>query len=306
MNIEERLERLESFIGNIDQIRLYANSLQEVLDKYIQPLYIEQGSGKTMKISDYLGDLENIPRNVIFKIRASHDLSLSEGETALIRFEHGSSFKEFQLKKMVDGSYVDIESSNYINGEVYDVYINLQDIAVITANDTGVRALSEIAVVQTALNDAITELNTSITNNYNTLDSKIDTKASEAKTYTDDKAAENAKNIKANTDFRSGITQSGNNYTFAGNVTINGSTTLNGTTFKAAPTFNKSFTLPSGSLIGANPSANMGIAAKKWVEDLIGSKITDYHSSYHHNGTGDASTAMNNKPNNSYYYKYDA
>ena len=305
MNIEERLERLESFIGDVDKIRLYANSLQAVLDRYIQPLYIENGAGKTMRISDYLGDLDNIPHNIIFKIRASHDLALGDGETAVIRFERGGNYKEYPLRKMVDGSTAEIESSNYISGEVYDIYLDSQDIAIITANDTGVRALSEIAVVETALSNAISELDTKVTNNYSTLDSKIDTKHTESINHTNTKTAANKELIDANTTFRNKITKdSSGNYTFAGNITVNGKTTSKDLSVTNAPSFSKAFTLPSGTLMAANPSANMGIAAKKWVEDLIASKITDYHSNYHYNGTGDASSAMKNKPNNSYYYKY--
>ena len=39
-SLEARVARLEDFIGNIDEIRVYANSLQEVIDKYLAPLYI--------------------------------------------------------------------------------------------------------------------------------------------------------------------------------------------------------------------------------------------------------------------------
>lgn len=305
MNIEERLERLESFIGDIDKIRLYANSLQAVLDRYVQPLYIENGTGKTMRISDYLGDLDNIPHNIIFKIRASHDLALGDGETAVIRFERGGNYKEYPLRKMIDGSTAEIESSNYISGEVYDIYLDSQDIAIITANDTGVRALSEIAVVETALSNAISALDTKVTNNYSTLDEKIDTKYTDSTSYTDTKTAANKKLIDANTTFRNKISKDDSgNYTFAGNIKVSGRTTSKDLSVTNAPSFSTAFTLPKDTKIGANPTDNSGVAGKKWVEDLIDDEISNYHSNFHYNGTGDAATEMEKKENNSYYYKY--
>ena len=42
MTIEERLARLENFMGDIDRITsLYANTVQEICDKYLNLLYIE-------------------------------------------------------------------------------------------------------------------------------------------------------------------------------------------------------------------------------------------------------------------------
>ncbi len=303
MNIEERLERLESFIGNIDQIRLYANSLQEVIDRYLAPLYIEQGTDKTMLINDYLGDLENIPHNVIFKIRASHDLALAEEEHALIRFQRGEAYKEYTLRKLVSGSLVPLESANYTNGEVYDVYINSQDVAVITANDTGVRALSEISALSAELDSKVTELNTLITDNYSTLDNKITITATEAKEYTDNKSNTNKNSIDSINTFLSGITKDGNNYTFKGNIV---SPYIETPSLRTTKTINMSgatgFTLPSGTTI-ADPSANLGLANRQWVLNQISNKINDYHADYHYTGTAAASTAMANKPNGSFYYK---
>ena len=42
MTIEERLTRLENFMGDIDRITsLYANTVQDICDKYLNLLYIE-------------------------------------------------------------------------------------------------------------------------------------------------------------------------------------------------------------------------------------------------------------------------
>lgn len=157
MTIEERLERLESFIGNIDEISVYANSLQQVIDKYLSPLYIESGDAHTMLIDGYLGDLNNIPRNVVFKIRASHNLSMTEtsGDAEII-FKNSSGEKPFTLRKYKDNILVKLEESNYLAGTIYDVYINSQDIAIITSNDAGVTALSELA----SLSNTITGIST--------------------------------------------------------------------------------------------------------------------------------------------------
>lgn len=303
MNIEERLERLESFIGNIDQIRLYANSLQEVIDKYLAPLYIELGSGHTMLINDYLGDLENIPHNVIFKIRTSHDLDMGEEDQAIIRFQRGTNFKEYTLRKMVSGSLVPLESSNYTAGEVYDVYINSQNIAIITANDTGVRALSELASLSESLNSRIDALTTTVNTNNTTLNNKINTNANTAKTYTDTKTAANKTLIDELDAFLSGITKSGNNYTFKGKIVA---AYIETPSLRTTKTVNMSgtlgFVLPSGTTI-ADPSANLGLANRQWVNARITAEINNYHAGKHITGTSDANTALSGKENGSFYYK---
>ena len=297
MNLEERVERLENFIGDIDEIRLYANSLQEVIDKYLAPLYIESGSGKTMLVDGYLGDLENIPHNVIFKIRASHDLVMNPGdEQALIRFKRGTDYTEYTLRKMVDGALVPLESSNYTAGEVYDIYINSQDVAIITSNDTGVRALSEIAALTVRFNEAVLRL-----------DGEIDAAEAAAKAYTDEKSTASNTRIQSLETFLAPIQKSGSgsssNYTFpnkiiakdveAQNLKVTSTVTLTGVT---------GFQLPSGTTI-SDPSANLGLANKQWVTTQINNAITDYHSQKHITGTSDAATALNGKPNGTFYYK---
>ena len=303
MNIEERLERLESFIGNVDQIRLYANSLQEVIDRYLAPLYIEQGTDKTMLINDYLGDLENIPHNVIFKIRASHDLALTGEEHALIRFQRGEAYKEYTLRKLVNGSLVPLESANYTAGEVYDIYINSQDIAVITANDTGVRALSEIAVVKADLEKEVTNLNNLIRETESTLNNTINTKHQEAIEDTNNKYNENKNAIASINTFLSGITKSDNNYTFKGNIVA---AYIETPSLRTTKTVNMSgttgFTLPSGTTI-ADPSANLGLTNRQWVNTAITNAINDYHAGKHITGTADANSALSGKANGTFYYK---
>lgn len=303
MNIEERLERLESFIGNIDQIRLYANSLQEVIDRYLAPLYIEMGTDRTMLINDYLGDLENIPHNVIFKIRASHDLALIGDEHALIRFQRGEAYKEYTLRKLVDGSLVPLESSNYTAGEVYDVYINSQDVAVITANDTGVRALSEIAVVKDELEREVANLNNLIRETESNLNTTINTKYQESIDNTNTKYTENKDAITGINTFLNGITKSGNNYTFKGNIVA---AYIETPSLRTTKTVNMSgtsgFVLPSGTTI-ADPSANLGLANKQWVDTSIKNYVNNYFTSHHYASTESASAVSGRLSNGSFYYK---
>lgn len=304
-SLEARVERLEDFIGNIDQIRLYANSLQEVIDKYLAPLYIESGSGKTMLIDGYLGDLEHIPHNIIFKIRASHDLVMQESdEQALIRFKRGEDYVEYTLRKIVDNVLTRLDSSNYIAGEVYDIYIDSQDVAIITASDTGVRALSEVAALAQSTSDAITRLEGQITTNYNTLDARITTTSSGDRTYTDTKVNASNTRISALEAFISPITKSDNNYTFPGNVTVGG--TMQTTTLRATNTINFSgasgFVLPSGTTI-ADPSSNLAVANRQWVTNRIETRLTEFYNAHHYVGTTAASTAMSGKENGSFYYK---
>ena len=302
-SLEARVSRLEDFIGNIDQIRLYANSLQEVIDKYLAPLYIESGSGKTMLIDGYLGDLNNIPHNVIFKIRASHDLEVESGEQALIRFKRQSDYEEFTLRKMVDGSLEPLANDNYISGQVYDVYINSQDVAIITTSDLGLRALSEVSALASTLSQEVTRLEGQISGNYTTLDNKIDANSTGDRAYADSLVVTPNSKIAALEELTSAFTKNGNNYTFVGNITaanitaqnlaVTSTVTLSGVT---------GFTLPSGTTI-ADPSTATGIANKQWVETLIGDSITNYHAQFHYVGTAQPSVAMDGKENGSFYYK---
>ena len=130
-----------------------------------------------MLVDGYLGDLNNIPHNVIFKIRTSHDLvNIPAGGHAKIKFKRGTDETEYTLRKYISGSLQPLENYNYTSGNVYDIYINSQDIAIITANDTWVEAL-----------DAVTSLADTVSDYYNTLDNKIDTSLQTAKDYTDGK-----------------------------------------------------------------------------------------------------------------------
>lgn len=304
-DLDARVTRLENFIGNIDQIRLYANSLQEVIDKYLSPLYIESGSGKVMLVDGYLGDLNNIPHNVMFKIRASHDLVMQpEDEQAIIRFKRGEDYVDYTLRKMQDNHLVRLDSGSYISGYAYDIYINSQDVAIIDSNDTGLEALTELNAYKTTTNERLDGIDTTISDNYNTVEADITSALNTAKAYTDTKNSSMDTRVSNLETFLSPITKSGNNYTFPGNVTVVG--TMQSAGLRTTSTVNFSgvsgFQLPNGSTI-SDPSANLGIANKQWVNTQITNAINDYHANMHLVGTAAASTALSGKPNGTFYYK---
>jgi hypothetical protein len=78
--IEERLTQLENYIGDMKQLKFYANSLQEALDRYVSPLYIEKtdNEGNSLYIDSYLGRPNEIPPYSMIKVRASHTLNVQE------------------------------------------------------------------------------------------------------------------------------------------------------------------------------------------------------------------------------------
>ena len=155
LTLEERVARLEYFIGNIDQIKAYANTLQEVIDRYLSPLYIEKtdNTGSTLFVDSYLGDTDNVPINSILKIRASHNLDMTGADDAELVLMNGSKEARFPMRKYVNGSLVKLESNNFVEGTIYDVYINGQSIAICTSSDTGIRALSEIDTLRKEIDE---------------------------------------------------------------------------------------------------------------------------------------------------------
>ena len=155
LTLEERVARLEYFIGNIDQIKAYANTLQEVIDRYLSPLYIEKtdNTGSTLFVDSYLGDTNNVPINSILKIRASHNLDMTGAQDAELVLMNGSKEARFPMRKYVNGSLVKLESNNFVEGTIYDVYINGQNIAICTSSDTGIRALSEIDTLRKEIDE---------------------------------------------------------------------------------------------------------------------------------------------------------
>ena len=174
MTIEERLTRLENFMGDIDRITsLYANTVQEICDKYLNLLYIEEPDDNhknVLVVNGFLGeiDLDKLPRNVVFNVRASHNFAFEgDQEASKIRFARDGKSVEIRLMKYskdTDNNLELLQPDDYIAGTVYNIYINSQGIAVITSNDTGVMALQEVAQLGTeieAINKKFAELGAS-------------------------------------------------------------------------------------------------------------------------------------------------
>ena len=264
MTTEERLERLENFMGDIDRITsLYANSVQEICDKYLNILYIEtpdENNKNVLIIDGFLGeiDLEEIPKNVVFNVRPSHDFAFQgEVETSKIRFKRDNKYIEIALKKYDvnnPGNLIFLEPNDYLSGNVYTVYINSQGIAVISSSDTGVAALQAVHT----LTDELTELSNKV----------------EA--------------LKLEQDIES-LT--------AGIAEIRSLVVTQGITLSRA------LNLPAGSTCSA-PTADNQVANLGSVRSLIASEINNYHQAYHIFGSGDPSVALNNAKETAIFYKF--
>ena len=240
--LEQRVERLEMFIGNMEKIKtVYGNSLQEVCDKYLNLLYIEtpvSGLEQILILDGFLADLTSIsslPHNVVFNVRPSHNFAYVGGtQESKIRFKRDNEYIDLPLKKFDiehPGNLIYLAPNDYMNGMIYSVYINSQNIAVISSSDTGVIALQEIATLESEVDDlalAVTNLSTS-----------LDTTA---------------------------LT--------ASNATI-GSLTVS-----SALSISQAFSLPTGSTCSA-PTANTHVANKKYVDDTISAEINAFYNSHH-------------------------
>lgn len=174
MTIEERLTRLENFMGDIDRITsLYANTVQEICDKYLNLLYIESydENNKNILILDgFLAeiDINKLPKNVIFNVRPSHNFAYQDNVTASkIRFKRDNKYIDLPLKKYDienPGNLVFLEPDDYLQGTIYNIYINSQNIAIISSNDTGVVALQQVTQLGNeiiAINNKFAELGAS-------------------------------------------------------------------------------------------------------------------------------------------------
>lgn len=265
MTIEERLERLESFMGDIDRIKsLYANSVQEICDKYLNLLYIEtpEDHNKNILIVDgFLAeiDLELLPRNVVFNVRASHNFDYQGDVTASkIRFKRDNKYVELPLKKYDvenPGNLVFLEPNDYISGIIYDIYINSQGIAVISSSDTGAVALQEVAQLNASVQTLIEK--------FNNLSNSITTT-----------------NITATTGS-------------IGSLSISDGLSLV-----------KGVALPTGSTC-AKPTEDNQVANLASVRETVRAEVQSFYDSHHVFGTGDPNEALKNAPNKSIFYRYN-
>ena len=273
MNLEERVERLETFIGDIDKIiSVYANSVQEICDKYLNILYIEEYDSdhpNYLNVTGFLSDLTTIsalPKNVVFNVRPSHTFAYDgDDHSSKIRLRRLDTetntevildvpLKKYDLEN--PGNLVFLEPGDYIQGMLYGIYINAQGIAVISSNDAGTLAYESV----TQLSDTVSGLSDAIT------------------------ALANEQTIADATITTASIT----------NLTVSEALTLT-----------QSIVLPTGSTC-STPSANDNstkIANTAYVDNQVAAAIEAYRNAYHLFGTSDPS--LNDAPEGAIYYKYN-
>ncbi|MBR2493456.1 MAG: hypothetical protein IKB64_08395 [Paludibacteraceae bacterium] len=262
--IEERLTQLENYIGDMKQLKFYANSLQEALDRYVSPLYIEKtdNEGNSLYIDSYLGRPDAIPPYSMIKVRASHTLNITGTNTGTkIIFKRGEEIEEYPLMKMVadDNLFEELETGDFVNGNIYEIYFNAQNIAIISSSNSGVTALN-----------LVQQLNTTV----------------EALRETIDKL---------------GITDTG--MTVTGTIIANKIETKEATIEDALDlTTVEGLILPAGTKT-QDPTTNEGIATKQFVENHVSNELTDFFAKKHIVGTGEASTVMESQENDSFYFK---
>lgn len=271
MDLEARVERLERFTGDIDKITsVYANSVQEICDKYLNLLYIEDYDSNHpnyLNVTGFLSELTTVadlPKNVMFNIRASHTFAYDgDDHSSKIRFtrtdpDTGTVHRlDVPLKKYDianPGNLMFLEPGDFLQGILYGVYINSQGIAIISSNDAGTVAL-----------EAVTQIRSTVQNMAETIAALSETQ-----------------NI--------------------GDVTAH-TASIDELTVSQLLTLVNAIQLPTGSSCSA-PTDNLHIANKKYVDDAIDAAIKGYHNNYHLMGTTDPSAALNNAPEKAIYYKY--
>lgn len=273
MTLEERVTRLEHFVGDMEHIStLYANSVQEICDKYLSLLYVEipdVSHPNQLVVDGYLGtigdDPSTVPRNVVFNIRASHDFEdpLSQGSFLVLKRD-GVSIPPFPLKKYnIDpdhqGELIPLEEHDFRNGSLYGVYINSQGIAVMTTNDAGDAALAEVR----RLGDTVTAIATLV---------------------------------------NQAIPSSGELSGTTGDITTINSTTINTTDLNVT----NPITLPNGSTCSTQPinDNSSKLANTSWVKNYVDTAIRTYHANFHKIGTGTPESVLTNADEGAIYYQY--
>lgn len=270
-DLEERVERLENFMGDIDKIvAVYANSVQEICDKYLNLLYIENYDSNHpnyLNIDGFLSELTTVaalPKNVMFNIRASHTFEYDgDDHSSKIRLSRTDpdtgtvSRIDLPLKKYDvanPGNLMFLEPGDFLQGILYGVYINSQGIAIISSNDAGSVAL-----------EAVTQLTTAVDNLAETVSGMATSQTVTSLT--------------------------GTNGTFS-NLTVSQALTLT-----------NAITLPTGSTC-STPTNNTELTNKQYVDNAISTAITNYHNNFHLFGTVDPSAILPNAQEKAIYYKY--
>lgn len=262
-----QLKAILLYIGNIEQVQIYANSLQETLDRYVSPLYIEKtdNTGASLFIDSYLGDPTNIPAYSLIKVRASHTFKAKEGEESTIVFKKGETVRTYALKKMKideDGkkSLVKLDDSDYVIGNIYEIYFDSQNVAVISSSNAGVSALTLAQTLSITVEGIKETLN------------------------------------------KLGITDNG--MTVSGTITatdiVTDSVKVNNTMDIETV---KDLVLPAGTTTPQRASADKGIINKEHMVAYVDDAMLNFFGEKHLVGTQEASIAMDSRENNSFYFK---
>lgn len=263
--IEERLTQLENYIGDMKQLKFYANSLQEALDRYVSPLYIEKtdNEGNSLYIDSYLGRPNEIPPYSMIKVRASHTLNVPENNPGTkIIFKRGEEIVEYPLMKMAsdDNLFEELEDGDFVNGNIYEIYFNAQNIAIISSSNAGVTALN---IAQT--------LNRTVQNLQETIN-------------------------------KLGITDTG--MTVSGKITatdiVTDSVKVNNTMNIETV---KNLVLPAGTTTPQRASTDQGIINKEHMTAYVDDAMLNFFGKKHLVGTKEASIAMGSRENDSFYFK---
>lgn len=264
--IEERLTQLENYIGDMKQLKFYANSLQETLDRYVSPLYIEKtdNEGNCLYIDSYLGRPNEIPPYSLIKVRASHTLAVPENNPGTkIIFKRGEEIVEYPLMKMAadDNLFDELESGDFVNGNVYEIYFNAQNIAIISSSNSGVTALNLVQSLTKTVEDL-------------------------------------QKNLES-------LGFSNNNLTLKGRLIANDIETVNAkiATSLDISTVTE-LTLPQGTEI-SDPTNNTEVANKQYVDKTVSDKLTTFFDAKHIFGTADGDVMLQGKDNNTIYFKLE-
>lgn len=270
MTLEERVERLENFMGDIDKITsVYANTVQEVCDKYLNLLYIETYDSEKPQcliLDGFLSELDTVadlPHNVCFNVRPSHNFAYGTGQggtSSKLVLKRDNKRLELPLKKYDvenPGTLKFLEPDDYLMGVMYGIYIDSQNVAIISSNDAAAVALQEVTQLSTALqslSDTVSELTQTQT---------------------------------------------------VGTIAVTTGTIAN-LTVSQALSISNAFVVPEGTTC-STPNANDNsakIANTAYVDRAIAAAINDYHTRYHLFTTGDPGTVLNNAPEKAICYKY--
>lgn len=271
MTLEERVARLESFTGNIEKIKsIYANSVQEICDKYLNLLYIEnpdENHPNRLVLDGFLSDLSSVaavPHNVAFNVRPSHDFRIQDNpgpgdNVSKLYLKRDDVTLQFPLKKYDiahPGNLVYLEAGDYKQGMLYSLYIDSQNIAILSSSDAGRIALTAVEELTTVVEDLTTKMSSLVNQQ--------------------------------------------------GEVTISDAA-IDNLTVSQTLSLSNAISLPLGTTCSTPTTSSAAgvIANKGYVDSQITAKIQEWYNTHHIFDTIDPSIALQDAPEKAIYYKYE-